>query len=243
MIYFLQHVEHETPDILAYLAKEYDLEFSICRIYLGDEIPQLALIGGLIVLGGSMGIDDESMSAFTWINKEIELISKCLDKGIPVIGICLGAQLISHCLGGKVEKLIDKESKTIKAELGWSKLYFNSNFYRELALNNFPPSLDVLHWHSDRIILPPEAILLASSERCREQFFRIGDNAFGLQFHIEVEYSSYIKWIEKDNDFIYQALGSEGKSILKEQFKIYSESSRLERTSLLRKIFSLLWRS
>ena len=94
-----------------------------------------------------------------------------------------------------------------------------------------------LHWHGDRILLPKSAQLLASSDRCKEQMFKIGRNAYGLQFHIEVDFNDVERWIVEDIDFVQNALGEEGSTLLGNQNIKYCESSKDNRLQLIRNIF------
>ena len=101
--------------------------------------------------------------------------------------------------------------------------------------------MDVLHWHGDRIILPNNAKILASSARCREQLFRVGPCAYGLQFHVEVEENEVIQWIAEDNEFICSALGDEAPTIIMEQQKRYGANSKPRRLQLLEDLYKSLW--
>ena len=98
----------------------------------------------------------------------------------------------------------------------------------------------VLHWHGDRILLPNKAVLIASSARCKEQFFRIGNFAYGLQFHIETTGEMINKWIKEDKDFVIEGLGSNGQEILKEENKKYIDKTFFKRKLLISKLFELL---
>ena len=97
-----------------------------------------------------------------------------------------------------------------------------------------------MHWHADRILLPEKATLIASSKRCKEQLFKIGDLAYGLQFHIELNKNMIEDWIKKDKVFINKGLGTEGQSILREEDKQFGEKTILKRKLLINKLFNLL---
>ena len=125
-------------------------------------------------------------------------------------------------------------------EVGWSRI-FSSNENIERILTYFIDPLNVLHWHGDRIILPRAATLLASSDRCKEQMFRIGDNIYGLQFHIEVEKVDVMRWIKEDSLFVETALGVGGGQLLYQQTQEFCEASNSDRLKLLRGLFEVLW--
>ena len=108
-------------------------------------------------------------------------------------------------------------------EIGWSLVFFNqsNNDFNKLSETPFY----VLHWHGDRILLPKNAELIASSMRCKEQFFKIGNLAYGLQFHVELIKEMTERWINEDELFITKGLGPNGQSILREEDKQYGEQT------------------
>ena len=95
-------------------------------------------------------------------------------------------------------------------ELGFGSIRVQSLARREPVLRGLPDAFTVLHWHGDRILLPPSATLLASSGLCAEQLFRIGARAYGLQCHVEVSGESLERWISEDRAFVVSALGASG---------------------------------
>ena len=106
---------------------------------------------------------------------------------------------------------------------------------KEISLSIKEP-LRVLHWHGDRIILPPQAKLLASSNRCREQLFKVGESIYGLQFHVETEGGMTSDWIKNDKKFIISGLGKNGQKILKNQCSKFESSTLNERILFINKI-------
>jgi len=155
-----------------------------------------------------------------------------------MIGICLGAQLLASAAGGDVEILKYGSPPKAIPEIGWSQIFINKSNKDFKAL--FKDPFHVLHWHGDRILLPNKAVLIASSARCKEQFFRIGNFAYGLQFHIEATGGMINKWIKEDKEFVFKGLGSNGQEILKEGNKKYIDKTFLQRKLLISKLFELL---
>ena len=102
--------------------------------------------------------------------------------------------------------------------------------------NPFP----VLHWHRDRILLPNKAELIASSSRCKEQLFKIGSFAYGIQFHIEIDNEMVNNWIEDDNEFIFSALGKDGQSILRQQQNEFGNKTIEARLEFLNTLIDLV---
>ena len=123
-------------------------------------------------------------------------------------------------------------------EIGWSPVFFNQS---DNDLNKIcEPPFHVLHWHGDRILLPKNAELIASSKRCKEQFFKIGELAYGLQFHVESNKEMTERWINEDKLFINKGLGPKGQSILREEEKHFGEKTILKRKLLINELFNLL---
>ena len=145
--------------------------------------------------------------------------------------------IISICIGGKIEKLLDGKTLKLMPEVGWSEILINDESkYNQI----FRKPLYGLHWHSDRIILPPDADLIASSDRCKEQLFKISDNCFGIQFHIEYEDEMVKKWIKEDYKFIKHVLGADGQIILEKQSKLYGNKTIKQRVFLINKLIDLI---
>ena len=221
----LQHLEREGPGLFVQIAEERGFSLSTFRLDLDDALPELSRGDLLLVLGGPMGIGDIGNLNFPWLNKEVDLLKKALNKEVGIIGVCLGAQLLAYAAGGHVEQLEETISGSPLAEIGWANVFPNivgdNNIFKTLLSKTFP----VLHWHGDRIILPKTAELIASSVRCKEQLFRIGSLAYGIQFHVEMENDMVDRWINDDGEFIYSAFGPDGQSILRKQQKEFSDKT------------------
>tara|TARA_B100000700_G_C14931746_1_gene802301 strand:- start:351 stop:1079 length:729 start_codon:yes stop_codon:yes gene_type:complete len=212
-LHVIKHIDREGPGIFEDLAEFYGYELITTNLHRGEELPLLKSTDCILLLGGPMGLNDVKDQRYNWMTDEILFIKKAINKGYPIIGICLGAQLMAYSLGGSIQKLISKDKKQT-AEIGWSKIYkyLNADKEDKDLVKHLP--LDVLHWHSDRILLPKAASLLAVSNICSEQFFKLAPNAYGLQFHAEIIESDYHYWIVEDKKYILSNLGIEGESQL-----------------------------
>jgi GMP synthase (glutamine-hydrolysing) len=142
---------------------------------------------GLILLGGHMSANDD----FPYISKELAIIERAIHARLPVLGICLGAQLIARALGASVFRLPRKE-------IGWSPVRLTSQAASDPLLGLFQPVEPVFHWHKEAFDLPSGAAWLASSNACRYQAFRYSSNVYGLQFHLEVTPEIIARWIRQD---------------------------------------------
>lgn len=169
IITVLQHVLFEGPGAILEWAA---LRGHEVRSYLVSEsgLPQHAS-DLLVVMGGPMSVNDAADIA--WLDEEIRWVGEHVRKGTPVLGICLGAQIIARALGAGVHSNAHRE-------IGWFELR-SADQFRDM----FPQSFTAFHWHGETFELPPGAELLLSSTACANQAFRIR-NAVGLQFHLEM---------------------------------------------------------
>ena len=206
----LQHLEREGPGRFAEEAGRRGWGVSVCRPDLGEPLPPLEADQPLLVLGGPMGVGDIGGPEFPWLAEEVALLRECLAGEHPVIGVCLGAQLLAYAAGGRVEPLMTGEPPVRAYEVGWGTVDWTRPEADEPVLAGLGSGAAVLHWHGDRIRLPPGATLLGSTPICAEQMFRIGRHAHGLQFHVEVGDASLERWLEEDGDYVRMALGPDG---------------------------------
>ncbi|HUD71104.1 MAG TPA: type 1 glutamine amidotransferase [Dongiaceae bacterium] len=176
-IHCLQHVRYEKPGSIARWAKARG--HALERTCLGDGSPLPAADGfdALVVMGGPMGVDD--VAAHPWLAPEKKLIESVIRAGKPLLGVCLGAQLVAQVLGAAV-------TRARMPEIGWFPVRRAPGAERIPAGAALPPELTAFHWHQDTFDLPPESVLLAASEACAHQAFAWGARVVGLQFHLEV---------------------------------------------------------
>ncbi|QVL52926.1 MAG: gamma-glutamyl-gamma-aminobutyrate hydrolase family protein [Cyanobium sp. M30B3] len=210
----LQHLEREGPGLFAIEAERRGWPVQVVRLDLGQPLPQLKPHDLLLVLGGPMGVGDQGDPAYPWLEGEVELLRQALARQQPLIGVCLGAQLLALAGGGTAIPLQVGEPPRPLREVGFGAISWCVDRVQDSAaaqlLRGLAASELVLHWHGDRCVLPPAAELLASSLHCREQAFRIGARAVGLQFHVEVQPEQLELWLEQDRDFVVGALGPGG---------------------------------
>jgi GMP synthase-like glutamine amidotransferase len=157
------------------------------NIWTGETLPDPRQIGGLVSLGGPMGANDEIDHA--WIRDELRLMKHAFDLGSPIAGICLGAQMLARTLGGKV-------IANDHPEIGWFEVTLNEAGLRDPLMSAAGPSPKFYQWHYDAFFPPSEAISLAKSAICPHQAFRIGECAYGFQFHPEADSQLVDKWLQ-----------------------------------------------
>jgi len=148
--------------------------------------PDVSRYNGLIVLGGPMNVDQADR--YPHLNAEIAAIQEALKRDIPVLGICLGAQLLAAALGANVRP------HTVR-EIGWYRLHPTAAAQSDPLCRHFDGRQHVFQWHAYTFDLPPGAVHLASTPTCPNQAFRYGDKAYGLQFHLEADADLIQRWL------------------------------------------------
>ena len=234
-IIIVQNVEREGPGLFLDLAREFNLEPLIYKPYNEIDLPTLKDSDLLLILGGPMGLRE--LNKYTWLKNELRLLEQAVYLKLPIIGVCFGAQLLAHIYGGSIVKLRDTNDESYLPEIGWHEIIPVCNSKSEIYNTTKSSPLEVLHWHEDRILLPSNALVLASSERCKEQLFRIDCN-YGIQFHLEIKDDYINRWVEEDKDFIELGIGAEGVNKLISQHNKYFESSIQSRINLLIALFN-----
>lgn len=180
-VQMFQHVPFEGLGAIRGWFADRGAEIRTTQFFAGESAPSLDDVDMLIAMGGPMSVNDES--DFPWLRGEKQAIRDAMAREVPVLGICLGAQLIASALGARVSR------NTVK-EIGWFPIQSVPAARSDRAASPafaFPPERVVLHWHGETFDLPPGARHLASSAGCRHQAFQIGRNVLGLQFHLEME--------------------------------------------------------
>ena len=234
----LQNIEREGPGLFFKIGKEKGFLPEIYNLYLGEKLPEAKKEDLILIMGGPMSVRDINDKKYFWLREETEFIKRAIENKISIIGVCLGAQLLAYTLGGKIERLKDEFNKGNKPELGWSEISSIDNKSNDEISLLLKKPLKVLHWHGDRIILPPQAEILASSARCSEQLFKIGEYIYGLQFHVETEGLMTNEWIKNDKNFIISGLGKNGQNILKNQCIEFEKSTLNARISFIEKLIN-----
>ena len=186
-ILVFQHVAHEILGTLDPLLRNagFRIKYVNFERY-PDAEPSLEGYGGLIVLGGPMNVDETG--AYPFLETEVRLIKDAIQRGFPILGICLGSQLLAKALGAKVNKNPEKE-------IGWYDLSPTEEGKSDPLISTFSGVEKIFQWHGDTFELPEGAVRLAASPLCKNQAFRFGDNIYGFQFHLEVDEPMIERWL------------------------------------------------
>jgi GMP synthase (glutamine-hydrolysing) len=178
-IYVLQHHPVENLGRIADALEGAALAWQYVRVGDGQPVPaDMKGAGGLIVMGGPMGV--YQTERYPWLRDEMRLIEDALKSNLPVLGVCLGAQIVAAALGAKVERNPDGK------EIGWHSIRLGDFARDDRLMRGLPATLTPFHWHGDIFELPRGAVSLASSDKTPCQAFRYGDKAYAFQFHFEV---------------------------------------------------------
>jgi len=216
-VFVLQHVEAEGPGRIVTVFRDFGIPIELRRLYRGDEVPtDLDEVRALVILGGPMGVADVGNDKYPFLATEVETLKRMISRDRPVLGICLGAQLLAHAAGAKVYpnvKMIPgakhsdppkpAEPLTPLPEIGWAPVNFPFPGGTEPIVFGLSDGTEMFHWHFDTFDLPklpsppntapPPAppppsgnALLSSSKACKNQAFRFKTRIFGFQYHPEL---------------------------------------------------------
>lgn len=214
-ILFIRHIEAEGPGTFGRFLKSRDIPFEVLDVHRDNGLMlsrlDLSNVGGIVFLGGPMNVNEESRYPF--LAAEKYFIRDLVSRNIPLLGICLGAQLIASSLGAKVRR-------APVPEVGWYDVPFEEAAKADPLLGGVAPGLKVFQWHEDAFDLPAGAVLLARSNDIN-QAFRYKDRVWGFQFHIEVDDQMIKEWCYeytkgKSEEVSYRRFLSEYLSTVKE---------------------------
>ncbi len=188
MILYLQHIDIEGPETIGEFLDEKGFDAKIVRLNHGELPPtEINEIQAVIVLGGPMNVFEEDK--YPWLKIENEFIQKILRSNIPYLGFCLGSQLLAKACGAAVVKSPERE-------IGFKDVQLSAAGQSDPLFDGVEPEFLAYHWHEDMVQLPDNASLLASSDDCPHQAFRVNSNAYGLQFHVEISDQSIVSWTQ-----------------------------------------------
>jgi GMP synthase-like glutamine amidotransferase len=168
--------------------------------------PSLAGFGAAMVLGGAMNVDEED--EHPWLRGEKRTIVELANAGTPIIGVCLGAQMVAEVLGGSA-------ARASRPEIGWHEVEMTAAAADDPVLGELPPRFEAFQWHSYAATPPGGAATLAASP-VSVQGYRVGDRVWGIQFHAEVTIASIEQWVAEANDPDAERIAVDGEALLAE---------------------------
>jgi GMP synthase (glutamine-hydrolysing) len=200
-IWVLQHTACETLGTIADALEAEALAWQYVRVFEGKAVPgEIGDAGGLIVMGGPMGVYEQDR--YPHLKHELQLIESALKAGKPILGVCLGSQLLAAALGAAV-------TKGSRKEIGWYPIRLTEAADNDRLWRGAPREFMAMHWHGDVFELPARAVSLASSALTALQAFRYGNSAYGILFHLEMTEEMIGEMAAAFGDELRQAGGDE----------------------------------
>jgi GMP synthase-like glutamine amidotransferase len=188
-LYIFRHIACEGPGYLAEVLERQEIPYRLIAIDCNDPVPEgIDACSGLVFMGGPMSVNDP----LPWIERELVLIRMAHDRGMPVLGHCLGGQLISKALGGHV-------TPNPVREIGWHPVRKTASTAAAEWLSGWPDETTVFHWHGETFSVPAGAELLLGNDNCTHQAFASGAT-LALQCHVEMTAPMVREWAELYRD-------------------------------------------
>ena len=207
-IVVLEHLPHEHPGVLAEVLDGRAVPWRTARLHAGDPVPAgPAGLGGVVVLGGDMNTDQTAQ--FPHLEDERRLLTVCVAAGTPVLGLCLGAQLLAEAVGGTVVHTTP--------EIGYIPLRLTPAGGDDALLSVLADGTPTFNAHGDTIAAAPGAVVLAGSAQTARQALRVGERAWAMQFHPEMDAGMVAEYIRATGVPAYlRANGWEPEDLLAE---------------------------
>ncbi len=190
-----------------------ELELIEHRAGTGDVLPNLDDVSGIVLFGGEMNADQ--IDHYPFLLDERALVREAFDRGVPYLGICLGAQILARALDRPVY-LADVR------EIGFNALHPTAEAPNDLLMSAFRDEDMVFHWHEDTFDLPDGGVLLGAGDDVRNQAFRVGDRTWGVQFHFEADRAEVELWLSEVDDTYLDKWGKSRGQILDESDRFLS---------------------
>lgn len=185
-VLIVRHVAHEGPGYLAEFFRSHEIPTTLLRIDAGEAVPDKPRnISGIVLMGGPMSVNDD----LPWISALETLVREGLDAGLPVLGHCLGGQLMARALGAAI-------SRNPVPEYGWLPVQVDSNPVASEWFGRLPDQFEAFHWHGETFDCPDGATRVLHSEFCANQGFAIG-NSLALQCHVEMTNDLVFDWVHR----------------------------------------------
>ena len=186
-----QNEECEHLGVFSKILNENNISYQYIKLYEEEEIPNLNDYSAIIILGGPMNVYEERKYPF--LKKENSSIKEALKINKPMLGICLGAQIIARAAGAKVYPAKRKE-------IGWFTLNLTTGGIENDVFRGLERQFTVFQWHGDTFDIPSGSIKLAKSNLFPNQAFSIGKTIYALQFHLEVTKKMILEWVNRYED-------------------------------------------
>lgn len=187
-VLIITHVESEGPGTLEHFLRSLEgIVIHRTRLYNGETFPnEVREVDAIITMGGPMNVYDED--EYPFLKEETDFLANAIEANIPILGICLGAQMIAKACHASVNTAFEKEC-------GWRDVSLTDIGRRDILFQGVADPIRAFQWHEDTFEIPHGGVLLATSSECTNQAFRYG-NAYGFQFHVEVTDGILTDWFD-----------------------------------------------
>jgi len=207
----IQHLDIEPPALIGEVIREAGHQLTTIRLDQGEILPaDCSAFDGLIIMGGPQSANDDS----DYIQAEIAWVKQAQQRGLPMLGICLGAQIMARAAGADI-------TPSPVRELGWFPVYHTVE--NDPLFAGMPEGMAVFQWHGETFSLTDAMTLIATHPQVPAQAFRLGRAQYGLQFHVEVSEAIIEMWIAH-GESEREALGIEGISLLHRETSLYLDA-------------------
>jgi GMP synthase (glutamine-hydrolysing) len=183
----------------------------------GAQLPSIDDVSGVVVFGGSMNVDMVDRHPF--LLHERRFVRGAVDAGVPLLGICLGAQMLARAMDRRVYPAGVRE-------LSFNVLHLTPDAARDPLMSVFREGDMVFHWHEDTFELPEGATILGTGDEVHLQAFRIGELAWGTQFHFEVDRPELELWLDLAGEDVVRAWGKTSAQVLEESDRLHATQER-----------------
>lgn len=211
VVLFIENDATCPPALVGEWLEEDGIEVRVIAATAGEIVPSVVPVGidAVCALGGDIGANDDDIAP--WLVSEKSLLRDAVEQGVPVLGVCLGGQLLAAATGGRVEV-------SDVTEIGVSEILRTIDGLADPVVSATVPqggdTVPVVQWHLDHIReLPDGAVLLMTNEACRVQAFRLGESAYGLQMHPEVDVALYESWVDGADDVVPRTTTTASQSL------------------------------
>lgn len=225
-IIIFRHIACEGPGYLGDYLTSRGIPFHIICVDQGEEVPEdPSGYSGFVFMGGPMSVNEP----ISWIEKELQLIRMAYQENIPVLGHCLGGQLISKALGGEI-------TSNPFYEIGWHPVRGFDNAQSKDWLRGLPEQFELFHWHGETFSLPEGAVPLLQSDFCKQQAFVIG-NCLALQCHVEMKNNMVREWF----DFYGDDVPEPSLSVQSREQMLENLEERIQNSKAVADVFFKKW--
>ena len=212
------HVPFEGPGAIRNWIDDHGHQLKFTRFYEGESLPDPESVDLLIIMGGNMNVFDYHIHP--WMQDEIDWVSNFIQTGKPILGICLGAQIIATALGSEVYPGKQKE-------IGWHNIRFLPCLGDYKICKNLPPTRRVFHWHGDTFDIPEGANRIAESHTFPNQGFIYNGQVIALQFHLEVSRENVKELVENCRDELVEGPFIQSEKELLEESRFKKDNKEL----------------